>query len=278
MTTTAAARPRPALLAGHWQEYAIEAGLLGTFMVSACLFSTLLFHPSSPVPALVPDPFLRRVLMGLAMGGTAIMLNYSPWGKQSGAHYNPIVTLTFTRLGKIAPRDAAMYMAAQFAGSVLGVLLAAAALGELLADSSVHYAVTRPGPSGTGLAFLGEAVISGILMTVVLEVSNRPRIASLTGACAGLLVAVFITFEAPISGMSMNPARTVGSAVWAQDWTAVWLYFAAPAVGMLGAAELYLRRRGRGAVFCAKLHHDNDKRCIHCEYRAARQGSSAASL
>jgi aquaporin Z len=81
-------------------------------------------------------------------------------------------------------------------------------------------------------------------------------------------VATFITIEAPLSGMSMNPARTVGSGFWAHDWTAVWVYFTAPPLGMLLAAELYLRRYGRDRIFCAKLHHQNGKRCIFCEARA----------
>jgi aquaporin Z len=207
------------------------------------------------------------MLMGVAMGSTAIALNYSPWGKQSGAHYNPAVTLTFTRLGKIAPFDAAAYIGAQFVGAVLGVLLASLLLRSMLADSNVHYAVTRPGSSGVVVAFVAELGISCILMTIVLTVSNQPRIARFTGVCAGLLVATFITFEAPLSGMSMNPARTVGSGFWAHDWTALWIYFVAPPLGMLLAAELYLRRRGSSGVFCAKLHHQNEKRCIFCEYQ-----------
>jgi hypothetical protein len=67
--------------------------------------------------------------------------------------------------------------------------------------------------------------------------------------------------------MSMNPARTLGSALFARDWTALWIYFLAPPAGMLAAAEVYLRQRGREAVFCAKLHHQNRKRCIFCEAR-----------
>ena len=70
--------------------------------------------------------------------------------------------------------------------------------------------------------------------------------------------------------MSMNPARTFGSAFFAGDWTALWIYFTAPLLGMLAAAQLYLARRGRQAVACAKLHHQNSKRCIFCEYQAAR--------
>lgn len=250
----------------HWPEYAIEAALLGIFMLSACLFATLLFYPGSPAVRLLPDPFLRRFLMGVAMGSTAIALNYSPWGKQSGAHYNPAVTLTFTRLGKIAPSDAVAYVGAQFAGAVLGVLFAGLVVRTMLADSQVHYAVTRPGTLGLFPAFVAEAVISCILMTVVLIVSNRANLARFTGLFAGLLVATFITVEAPLSGMSMNPARTVGSGFWAHDWTALWIYFTAPPLGMLAAAEIYVRHRG-SRVFCAKLHHQNDKRCIFCEYQ-----------
>jgi len=255
-----------ALWRRHWPEYGMEAALLGIFMLSACLFATLLFYPGSPVAALIPDPFLRRVIMGIAMGSTAVALNYSAWGKQSGAHYNPAVTLAFTRLGKIAPWDAAAYVGAQFAGAVAGVFAATIIVGSMLAHSEVHYAATRPGAAGVPAAFAAEAVISFILMIVVLTALDRMNLARFTGLFAGLLVAAFITIEAPLSGMSMNPARTVGSAWWAQDWTALWLYFTAPPLGMLAAAEVFLRLR-RSPGFCAKLHHQNNKRCIFCEYQ-----------
>jgi len=70
--------------------------------------------------------------------------------------------------------------------------------------------------------------------------------------------------EAPFSGMSMNPARTMGSAFSAELWTGIWIYFTAPPLGMLTAAEIYLWRKGGSAVQCCKLHHSNDKRCIFC--------------
>lgn len=248
----------------------MEAALLGLFMISACMFTVLLQHPGSPVRGAVPDPFVRRLLTGLAMGGTAILLIYSPWGKQSGAHMNPAITLTFTRMGKVAPGDALAYVTAQFAGAVGGVLLARLALGGLLAHPDVGYAATLPGRWGLPVAFLAEAGISCLLVLVVLAVSNHPRWAAYTGVSAGLLVATYITVEAPLSGMSMNPARTFGSALFAGQWTALWLYFTAPLLGMLAAAQLYLARRGRQAVACAKLHHQNTKRCIFCEHQAAR--------
>jgi aquaporin Z len=251
----------------HWPEYGMEAALLGLFMVSACGFVVLLEHPESPVRLAIADPTVRRALMGLAMGSTAVGLIYSPWGRQSGAHFNPATTLTFLHLGKVTPRDAAAYIAAQFAGGMAGVLVASLAFGELLADRATNFAATLPGRHGVAAAFAAEVLITFVLMSVILRVSNHPARARLTGVCAGALVALYITVEAPISGMSMNPARTLGSALFARDWTALWLYFFAPPLGMLLAAEVYLRRRGSGAVFCAKLHHDNARRCIFCETR-----------
>ena len=64
--------------------------------------------------------------------------------------------------------------------------------------------------------------------------------------------------------MSMNPARTFGSAFPPMIWDGLWIYLTAPPLGMLAAAEVYLWRKGRLAVKCCKLHHDNDKRCIFC--------------
>ena len=188
-------------------EYAIEAALLATFMISACGFVVLLEHPASPVRQMLPEPWLRRALMGLSMGATAVALIYSPWGKRSGAHMNPATTLAFARLGKVAPRDTALYAAAQFVGGLAGVLVASLILGDRLADRATNFAATMPGPSGAAVAFGAEVVITFILMWVILVVSNDPRRAHLTGLCAGGLVALYIALEAPLSGMSMNPAR-----------------------------------------------------------------------
>jgi aquaporin Z len=254
-------------LRAHWPEYLMEGTELGLFMISACLFTLLLWHPDSPVTAAIPDPFLRRGLTGLAMGATAVAIVFSPFGRRSGAHFNPSVTLTFWRLGKVEGPDALFYVASQFAGAVAGVAIAAALIGSRIAHPSVQFAVTQPGSSGSAIAFGAEAAISFLLMSVVLRVSNHARLSRWTGVFAGTLVALFITFESPISGMSMNPARTFGSATGAGLYAALWLYFAAPPLGMLLAAEVYRRSRGARAVHCAKLLHDNRERCIfRCDY------------
>ncbi len=252
---------------GHWPEYLMEAAGLASFMFSACLFATLLEYPGSPVRQAIADPVLRRLLMGLAMGLTAVGIIYSPWGKQSGGHLNPSVTLSFLRLGKVAPWDALFYVLAQFVGGIAGVMVATIVLGRRLGNPSVNYVATVPGPSGPGVAFLAELTISFGLMAVVLVVSNTARLARFTGLFAGVLVATYITLEAPISGMSMNPARTFGSALSGHVWTALWIYFTAPLLGMLSAASLYNRLWGTRGVICAKLHHHNNKRCIfRCGY------------
>jgi aquaporin Z len=236
-------------------------------MVSACVFVLILEHPASPVREIIPEPPLRRIIMGIAMGLTAIGIIYSPWGRQSGAHINPSVTLTFFRLGKVSPWDALFYVVAQFAGGITGVLAAAGLLGRSIAHPSVNYAATLPGPAGTGVAFLAEVLISFGLMSVVLTVSNTRRLARFTGLFAGILIATYIVVEAPLSGMSMNPARTIGSAMPAQIWTALWMYLTAPPLGMLLAAELCVRLKVVPTVFCAKLHHHNATRCIfRCGY------------
>ncbi len=246
----------------HWPEYVIEAVGLGVFMVSACAFGVLLEHPASPVHQAIPHDDARRVLMGLAMGLTAISIIYSPWGKRSGAHLNPSVTLTFWRLGKVKTADAIFYIAAQFIGGWLGVQLSSAVLSNTLKHPSVNYVATLPGSFGAGVAFVAEFVIAFVMMIVVLRVSNHERWARYTGLCAGALVFTYITLEAPLSGMSMNPARTFGSAAAARLWTGLWLYFTAPPLAMLAAAQVHLWQRKQ--VACAKLHHQNNQRCIHC--------------
>ena len=249
-------------LQAHWPEYLMEAVELGLFMLSACIFTVLLFHPASPIGASVPSEHVRRMLMGLAMGSTAIAIIFSPIGKRSGAHFNPAVTLTYLRLSKVKPWDAAFYTLFQFGGGIAGVALASLILPDVINHPKVNYAATVPGEHGLLLAFTAEVLISFVLMAVILTVSNTRRWGRWTGVFAGTLVATYITLESPISGMSMNPARTFGSASVGNIWTALWIYFTAPPVGMLLAAEVYLRVRTTADIRCAKLHHHNGKRCI----------------
>src|SRR5271157_4827530 len=252
-----------AALRSHWQEYLIEASGLAVFMVVAGICVVLLNTPSAIRAVASPD--LQRLLIGAAMGLTAIAIIYSPWGRRSGAHLNPAVTLAFLRLGKVAPADAAFYVLAQFAGGIAGTLLLSALLGDRFTLPPISAVATLPGRQGEFVALAGEVAIAFVMMTTVLTANASARLMRWTGLCAGILVALYIAFEAPLSGMSLNPARSVASAVPSGLWQGIWIYLIAAPVGMLLAAELHLRLGRRTP--CAKLHHFTQRRCIfHCDF------------
>ncbi len=234
----------------------MEAAELAAFMLSACLCTALLFLPASPLSALPPR--LGRVLMGIAMGLTAIAIIKSPFGRRSGAHFNPAISLTFYRLGKIGPFDTLFYILAHFAGAPAGVALSALILGPRIAAPQVDFAVTIPGPwlgpAGPPAAFAAETFMAALLMATVLVTSSRPRLAPCTPWLMGVLIACYIFLFAPISGFSINPARTFGSALLAHLWTSIWIYFTAPILGMFFSAELYTRLTSRSHPYFTHRH------------------------
>jgi aquaporin Z len=262
-----------------WREYAIEGLLLGVFMISASAFATALYHPASPLSAVVTDPLVRRILMGLAMGSTAVALIYSRLGARSGAHMNPAVTLAFWRLGTVDTRTAVGYAVGQFIGGLSGVLAALWLLRGLPADPSVDYVSTLPGPWGLTVAFLAEMTIAGTLISIVLSTMGRGRVSSYTGVVAGAYVALCIMFEAPLSGMSMNPARSVGSNVIAGHLDTLWIYLLAPTLGMQFAVAIFTglvdHRRSRP---CPRLYHPAWIPCVFgCEKHAAHESPSRST-
>jgi aquaporin Z len=238
----------------HWFLYVDEGVELAIFMVAACVGTVLLFGVGSIGVREIGSAGVRRGLMGMAMGLTAVGIIHSPMGKRSGAHFNPAVTLTYLRLGKIGVWDAVGYVAGQFAGGIAGVGIAAALLGKALAQPSVEYAVTVPGVGGEWGAFGAEFVMAVVLMGTVLWSTNRKRLAGWTNWMVGGLIWVYVLVFGPVSGFSINPARTLGSAMFAGIWTGWWIYFVAPVAGMLVAAEIYGRAMGWERVICAKLH------------------------
>lgn len=259
----------------HWPEYLIEAAGLGLLMIAIGVFVTIAEHPASPVQQVIAVPWLRRLFTGSVIGFTLASIINSPWGQRSGAHINPAVTFAFFRLGKIEPWDACFYMVAQFVGALVGFLLVVAAIALALRHYPVDYVVTVPGSAGAGVAFMAEFVISFGLMALILFTSNSQSWKKHTGMLAGMLLAIYVTVETPLSGVSLNPARTLASALPAQVWTAIWIYFTAPFLGMLLAAEVYLRWKGADAIICAKLHHPKHQPCIfRCGYRKMQSTSA----
>lgn len=251
----------------HWRIYAIDGALLGLFMLSACITCTIVEHPASPVRLAVTSDLLRRLMIGISMGLTAVGLIYSNWGKRSGAFMNPAMVVSFLRLGRLGSVDAAGYIVGQFLGGSGGVLISSWLLGMWVSDPSVNYVATVPGSYGLPAAWLGEFLIAALMIGVVMTVNKIPKLAPYAGCFAATLVALYITFEAPLSGMSLNPARTFSSAIFANIWTGWWIYFTAPVLGMFFGIEVHRRVTSEHRRLCGKLNHSRSVACFiqcHC--------------
>src|SRR5262245_21902890 len=160
----------------------MEATEIGGLMLSTCIFGTLIYADESPVKSLGLAPALKSMLMGTAIATTTFLIIRSPFGRRSGAHFNPAVTLTFFWLKRVHRWDAACYIAVQFVGALAGVLVARQILGAPLSGAPVRYMVTVPGSYGGATAFIGDFVLSGVLMSTVLYASNHRSFARFTPA------------------------------------------------------------------------------------------------
>jgi aquaporin Z len=233
----------------------------------------LMWGSGSPVPV-VPIPALRRLITGLLFAGGATAVVYSPLGKRSGAHINPAVTLAFWRLGKVPAPDVAGYVVAQTIGAFAGTAAAAFVWGDLA--RSIQYAATAPGDGWTWLgALVAEALCTFALVFLILVCVDKPSVASRTGLIAGSLVAFLVMVEAPVSGTSVNPARSLAPAMFVPVFKDQWIYVAGPIAGALLAAIAYQRRWG-GSTVCAKLYHTADYPCPFpaCGYRLVAAGET----
>lgn len=222
----------------NWKHYLQESLGLGIFMISACFFSAMLFsEESSWYP---PSLMMRNIIMGIAMGSTALFIFYSPFTAPSGSQINPAVTLTFLRLDKMCRYDAMFFVIFQVLGGIIAVYMMQSLMGSMLREAPVHSAVTVPGKFGIAAALITELIIAFITMTMVLFTSNNDRLKKYTRIIAGCLVCTWVIVAGPISGFGMNPARSFASAMPANIWTAFWIYLFVPFIGMLSAAEFYL--------------------------------------
>ena len=249
----------------HWPEYAMEFGEMGLYLLLTCIVATLIQHPASPIRQVLTNSLVRRACFGVSIGLTVVAIVLTPWGKRSGGHLNPAMTFAFFRLGKVEFWDAIFYGVAQFFGAFAGVAFATLLLVGAPANPAIRYAATLPGTHGASVAFIAEMSISFTLMLIVLFSTNHNLLSRYTPFFVGALYAIFITVESPVSGMSMNPARTFAPALIGQYWRGLWIYFLAPTLGMLAAAEMFLRTRMGVGPHCAKLYHASDKRCIFCD-------------
>jgi aquaporin Z len=215
------------------------AELAGTALLVAIGLSVVIldFGQGSFVVHYLPDPGLRRLITGFLFGTTGALIALSPLGRESGAHINPAVTLAFWLMGKLRTRIALLYLIAQIAGAIAGSvpLLLWGQMGR-----SVGFGATIPGPGfGAGWALLGETATTFALITGLFFFLGRRRIRAYTPALFPVLYAVMVFLEAPVSGTSTNPARSLGPALISGDWQDWWVYWLGPLLGTLIGVALY---------------------------------------
>jgi aquaporin Z len=189
----------------------------------------LMFGATSPMVRLIPEAGLRRLITGFLFGSTGATVAVSWVGKVSGAHINPVVTLSFWLLRKIDRTHALGYMIAQGAGAIAGAvpLLLWGEMGR-----SVAYGATIPGARyGAGLALLGEIITTFALIVGLFVFIGHKRLTAFTPLLFPFLYAVMVYLEAPVSGTSTNPARSLGPEVVSGVWRGWWVYLVGPALG-----------------------------------------------
>jgi aquaporin Z len=226
----------------NYIHYMQEALGLGIFMISACFFGAKLFSPNSNWYHAIANDFVRNVLMGVAMGTTALLIFYSPITAPSGAQINPAVSITFLRLNKMCRYDTMFFILFQLAGGVVAVVAMQSIMGELLTKTPVLSVVTVPGKYGITKAAITEFFIAFITMSMVLFTSHHTTLKKYTRIFAACLVCLWVITAGPVSGFGMNPARSFASALPANIWTAFWIYLIMPFAGMLSAAEVFLKQ------------------------------------
>jgi aquaporin NIP len=205
------------------------------------MFGTALlvfFGPGSAVISAYRDGAITLEGIAAANGVIVMAMIYSV-GHISGAHFNPAVTIAFSLFRHFQPRDIAPYIAAQCAGAILGAVLLWALFGAAI-DSGVT------GPTGTDAQAFGmEVVLTFALMFVITAVATDSRALGQSAAIAiGATVFIDVLIGGPISGGSMNPARSLGPAVVAGELSNYWIYLFAPIIGAVLGALAYTGVRG----------------------------------
>jgi aquaporin Z len=223
----------------NYKLYLMEALGLAIFMCSACFFAAELWHEGAYLNRLFTTNMSRNLIMGVAMGLTALFIFYSPVTAPSGSHINPAVSLVQWYLGNMSKLNFIFYVLFQFVGGTIAVYLMSFLMNHTLTDAPVNYVVTVPGKGvAEWKAALYETIIGFIMITMVLNVSNS-KIKKYTRIFAACLVCLYVIVAGPVSGFGMNPARSFASALPSGIYTSFWIYVFCPLTGMMAAAILY---------------------------------------
>ena len=215
------------------------AELLGTFMLGLVAAGGGVLHAQGQISlaAAVVAPGLMVMAIILSMGAV------------SGAHLNPVVSIAFALRGDFPWKRVPGYIGVQLLGATLACLFLLAVFGNV-----EHLGATLPGPGYKAWqAFMMEIALTATLVSVILGTASSAQNVGTIGALGvGGYIALAGLWAAPVSGTSMNPARSFGPALVSGDWTAYWVYVAGPLVGTASAVGCALILRGRGGDATAR--------------------------
>jgi aquaporin Z len=231
-----------------------------------CSLVIIGFGAGSPVIALAPEAAARRAITGFLFGSVGALIAVSPVGKVSGAHINPVVTLAFWLMRRMQGRVALGYVVAQLLGGLAGaaILRAWGAMG-----ASAAYGATKPGPAGVWVATLGEAAATFCLITGLFLFLGRPRLRPFTPALFPFLYPVLVWLEAPLSGTSTNPARTLGPNLVDGAMGGWWIYLLGPLLGTLAGLGVLSAPWVSLEIRVAKVFHfEHDRFGVFAHSRA----------
>ena len=275
MTTAAAAGTFRAVARLNPTEYLAEAAGTAFNLFVGLSAMSLDFGRGQWVPRHVPSHSLRLLMTGLVYAGSGSLWAVSPPGKRSGAHINPSVTLAFTLHGKVRLVDAVGYVVAQCGGAVFAAYAAVLVWGGAL--RSIGCGMTLPGDGFTPLQAAGaEVLMTGLLVLLILTFVSRATWARWTPVAVWLLVAVEVWLGAPVSGTSLNPARSFGPSLVAMKCTAQWIYWLAPPLGAAAAVGAFAAFTDRRAL-TAKLFHAAEYRSIFRHVHLPHAGRSTGT-
>ncbi|MHB8618168.1 MAG: MIP/aquaporin family protein [Chloroflexota bacterium] len=239
----------------HFAEWSCELAGTAILLLGGLSAVTLDFGRGSPMPGLVPSGSLRLLLTGALFAATGSLVAISPLGRCSGAHLNPAVTVGFWLTRHVHAHDLAGYLVAQFLGALLGTALLTIIWGPMAA--SIHDGLTQPRPGLGDAAAVGiEALMTALLLLTIFAFVARAKTMHWTPLAVWAVVTLLVWKGAPLTGTSLNPARSLGPAAVTLTFTSLWVYFVGPVAGAMLAAFLVHLYPHTLRPVTAKLFHD----------------------
>ena len=232
------------------------------FMIFVGLSAVVINMGQVPMEKLIPASSWRLLLTGIIFAGSGSLVAVSPLGKLSGGHINPSVSLAFWLQGKMHGHDFIGYVVAQFLGAIAGQCLLVFFWRDYA--QSVNNGMTLPGENyALWYVFLAEVLITFLLVFLILIFVSTKALMRWTPLMTWIIIALMVWLESPISGTSLNTARSFAPALLSNVWQAQWIYAIAPPLGAVaGVLGFRLLTFGEREILTGKLFHEPNYRCI----------------